>query len=382
MKVQYRNTADDYRALVRHCDAPRQVVRFILRVLVCCAPGTLLLAALESWAAMWIGWGGIGLLWLLHLKSVVWPQFPAHERDVTMWLDADALRSESDGSHVRRHWSTIKPITTTRNHLFLFISAMVAYVIPRRAFVTGTELKAFADEAKRHHHQSVPPASRGRSAWPEADPPVAAIFSDPERREVRFENTVKQYEAAAFGDYGSPDAQQRPRILNRATTCCLVGVGMLAVRFVPDLRPLVFLQVMVDVAGFFTLAFLVVALLQPWDRYQWRRAFDPDLLAPVTLCIAPSGVASRSTLYEERCDWNSIDSVQEARDCLVVWQANPRQIRFIIPKKAFDSDDACQAFVAASEQFRSRAALASEQPPANAPAREETGNPYQPPWDQ
>ena len=151
------------------------------RAVIFCAPGALLLAALGSWTALALGCGAIGLLWLLQLKSLVWPELLTVETDVTVSLAADAWRTSSDSSYCRRHWSTLDRLQTTRDHLFLFIGEVVAFVIPRRAFATADESEAFAEQVRRYQSEAVRTEPGDRPAWPEADPPIAATFSDPER---------------------------------------------------------------------------------------------------------------------------------------------------------------------------------------------------------
>ena len=63
--------------------------------------------------------------------------------------DVALTETRPSGSTIR-NWTSVERIVTTRLHLFVYTSGIEAYVVPRRAFSTEFEFKAFVDTiAKR-----------------------------------------------------------------------------------------------------------------------------------------------------------------------------------------------------------------------------------------
>ena len=100
------------------------------------------------------------------------------------------------------------------------------------------------------------------------------------------------------------------------------------------------------------------------------------------LCIAPAGVASRNSLHEQFWKWTEFDTVEENHGCLLFWYAERRFLGYILPASAFESPDAWGEFSETARSFHERANSVVEELPGNAAPRPETGNPYQPPWEQ
>jgi hypothetical protein len=60
-------------------------------------------------------------------------------------LGADALTETRPSGSTIRNWTSVERIVVTPSHLFIYTSGIEAYVVPRSAFSTESEFKAFAD---------------------------------------------------------------------------------------------------------------------------------------------------------------------------------------------------------------------------------------------
>ena len=62
-------------------------------------------------------------------------------------LDAgtDALTETRPSGSTIRKWTSVERVVATPSHLFIYTSGIEAYVVPRRAFATDSEFKAFVD---------------------------------------------------------------------------------------------------------------------------------------------------------------------------------------------------------------------------------------------
>jgi len=61
----------------------------------------------------------------------------------------DALTETRPSGSTIRNWSSVERVVTTPSHLFVYTSGIEAYVVPRRAFPTESELNAFVDVIRK-----------------------------------------------------------------------------------------------------------------------------------------------------------------------------------------------------------------------------------------
>jgi hypothetical protein len=66
-------------------------------------------------------------------------------------LDAQGMHLTSRFSSSIFLWHGIDKIATTDEHIFFYVTTMLAQVVPLRAFADGRAFDAFADAAKRYH---------------------------------------------------------------------------------------------------------------------------------------------------------------------------------------------------------------------------------------
>lgn len=63
---------------------------------------------------------------------------------------ADALTETRPSGSTIRNWTSVERIAATPSHLFVYTSGIEAYVVPRRAFSTESEFRAFVDTIAEH----------------------------------------------------------------------------------------------------------------------------------------------------------------------------------------------------------------------------------------
>jgi len=69
-------------------------------------------------------------------------------RTVTISPEGVAEKTEVSESNYR--WSTVERICTTDDYAFLYVSALSALIVPKRAFSAPSEFAAFVSEARKY----------------------------------------------------------------------------------------------------------------------------------------------------------------------------------------------------------------------------------------
>jgi len=64
-------------------------------------------------------------------------------------IDAEGLAGTSQAGESKLKWVIVERIVEDNNHLYIYVSAVSAIVIPKRAFQDEHHIQAFRDEARR-----------------------------------------------------------------------------------------------------------------------------------------------------------------------------------------------------------------------------------------
>ncbi|MFT8873022.1 MAG: YcxB family protein [Sporolactobacillus sp.] len=160
MQWHYQLTKADYLAFnlyIYHRSALARRSRRVQRWLALVFP----LMPLATWGttgtldlAFLIGFAVLGVLWFLfypkwfersvrrRLMRVIDEQFGANVCiDEQLSADEDALVEDSAaGDTLRVRWSTLEKIGETETHVFFFIHAMAAIIVPKRVFTNEAEI--------------------------------------------------------------------------------------------------------------------------------------------------------------------------------------------------------------------------------------------------
>jgi hypothetical protein len=63
----------------------------------------------------------------------------------------DEVTDITDAGESKAHWSAVKNVVSTKQHLFILVRGSGPYIVPRRAFNDESEYRQFGDEAKAYH---------------------------------------------------------------------------------------------------------------------------------------------------------------------------------------------------------------------------------------
>lgn len=65
-------------------------------------------------------------------------------------MTPEGLCETGDSGQTRLAWDAIKRVEVSEDHVFVYISAVSAFVVPKRCFTDQAQLGAFLDELNRH----------------------------------------------------------------------------------------------------------------------------------------------------------------------------------------------------------------------------------------
>ncbi len=71
-------------------------------------------------------------------------------------LSENSIHYRSDSGESTTHWNGINKISESNQYIYIFLSSISAYIIPKKAFAKDEELNNFLDFAKNCFHQSNP----------------------------------------------------------------------------------------------------------------------------------------------------------------------------------------------------------------------------------
>jgi YcxB-like protein len=71
----------------------------------------------------------------------------------TVTITSDRLKESSDFKDTSLAWRAVERVAHTSDHIFIYISAMSAIIVPRRAFASSSEFDDFLAAATRFHQQ-------------------------------------------------------------------------------------------------------------------------------------------------------------------------------------------------------------------------------------
>jgi hypothetical protein len=75
---------------------------------------------------------------------------------VSIEISRAAVRSKSGLANAEFAWQLVKDIVRAKDHLFIFVAAKTALIVPRRAFKDSSRFDAFCDAASAmHQHGAV-----------------------------------------------------------------------------------------------------------------------------------------------------------------------------------------------------------------------------------
>lgn len=169
MQVTYRLTPNDLATLIQFHNTQSPVVRrqrmgclFIFLAAILVLPVGILIGSdeplLETASAIWPLLLGPVLFAAIIIPYSKWKlrritkrmlkegRNPGFDGECTTTLQADGIHERRPSGINMRTWESVERIVTTPEHLFIYTSAIEAFVIPRRAFASDLEFANFVLE--------------------------------------------------------------------------------------------------------------------------------------------------------------------------------------------------------------------------------------------
>ena len=114
----------------------------------------------QSWVAVLV-WCGVGVLWILMLPGFMLRSAKRNARKLygegtnkgwTGWheleITDEGLVERTEASEQRTRWSAIERLGMTPDHMFVYVSALTAHVIPRASILEGN-YESFVEGLKK-----------------------------------------------------------------------------------------------------------------------------------------------------------------------------------------------------------------------------------------
>ena len=70
-------------------------------------------------------------------------------------LTPDMIINTTDFGESKTYWSSVEKIASTDNHVFIYASAVMAFIIPKRAFSDESKYTEFIETARQYHESAV-----------------------------------------------------------------------------------------------------------------------------------------------------------------------------------------------------------------------------------
>lgn len=173
MTIEFETTVDDIVAFniyhFEHSPAGRRqafLVRYVVPLII--ALLFLLMSGLDD-SGLWFAFPGLIVLaawvilfpilhrWVLRMsvKSFLREgRSPAMIGKRTLMLEDDSIFESTDAGENRTKWKAVEQIVKDHDVIYIYISAVLAHVVPRRAFATEAEFDRFYETTNKLKAQS------------------------------------------------------------------------------------------------------------------------------------------------------------------------------------------------------------------------------------
>ena len=69
-------------------------------------------------------------------------------------IGTDGFREVSDAGETMRHWHVVERVAVSPRHLFVYVSALGAFIVPRGAFSSDERFRQFVAVIRSHAHSA------------------------------------------------------------------------------------------------------------------------------------------------------------------------------------------------------------------------------------
>ncbi len=387
MEVEYQNTAESLHALRRRVIARERKRLFLLGLMYVAlfgVPPSMLFAAFAIWPAVYAGWIIIGIvllaILLLARKQMSGMMQSFLDRGMPVCkikITPDVFASEDEWGWSRREWSVIESVTSTADHVFIFVDQATAHVIPFHAFASADDATAFAAQAEAYRK-----AAEARQT-PRFQAPPAPKVMDSEQLQVTYRE-LPEDKLAVQRDVTEQDdvdlnpppqnaGKQRGSPIVNCLPLLLIICGFLI--FV-SLRQFGWLGQFFAGLLVYLLWGMVVLLLDWRVRTIIARRSKHD--APeTTVTISRAGLLQTTPQRESFSTWRTWEDVRNTPS-YILFCTIKQHVALIVPKRAFETPEQADHFAAVTKRYWEVDAQQARAPVEV--VREDEGNPYQSPF--
>jgi hypothetical protein len=308
----------------------------------------------------WLGAAAFALIWFVY-RTWLWrrscfetiDRSPADARQGTLTLDTGGYTLRALYFLEWRSWQGVTTLERVGPDLLFERGMSLATLLPGRAFASVEDASAFYAAAERY--------------WGEArqkkEPPQGPRFARErdgfeDELSVSFELTIDDYLQFVLKPYYTKDMQQK--IANEARGAVFVSLCALLFLWLPfGLSPR---RLLFDVLSLVIAAMLCyIAGKTFWGLSHWHKknfahrvsAASPGMLGPKTIHLSQEALFVTSSSAEKRWVWGGLLDVRDTPEYLAIYESSSHA--FIIPKRAFDSFEAAQAFFHAARGYLQQA---------------------------
>ncbi len=174
MVIQYQPTLEDLLAFNRyHIDHSPSLRRYhqyvrigtsVLCIVVCLVTFYALTQSFRIPIAFYAIAFGLGIFFYFALPSMIWSstkkriermfregQNKGMAKLTTLSIGQDSMEANNGLSTSKLVWSAIEKMSVTDEYIFMYVSAMNAVVVPKRAFATEAQRQEFIQLAQQYH---------------------------------------------------------------------------------------------------------------------------------------------------------------------------------------------------------------------------------------
>jgi hypothetical protein len=355
MEVTYTLTPSDYWSLnwdiiLRQ---PRLFLRTIATLLFVPIICTLLMVELQlDTSTLLIGASSATVLWvayaLLISRRLVARRAKTSSlalRQTTAALGPKGVRLVMSGAEVEIDWRGIFAVVGKPRHIYFYLTAQHAWIVPKRAFASASEADTFLQTAISSYQAA-------KSHQPEENPP-GPIAGAPL---VVFDLTLEDLVHYAKMFIGRETQTSTTRFYIGGSGFIAVGLFLLGFSYMS--LPAGSSRWAGMAAGAVMIAWGARTILSrsPWQtrmRVQQLAATSSVLVGWRTSAIDPSGYSQTSSFTRQKIAWSGLHDVTEEGDYIYIFDSPVRA--FPIPKRAFASPYDAQAFFHAARGYLQQA---------------------------
>ena len=369
MEIRFTNQLSDFTALSRAIFPflrIRTYAGWVGRIVLTLIPGTILLAVLQFWSLLILFWIGVGILTIVVILSSLRATKRMLDKFAkklcvtafTMRISPQTMIVENDGSWSQRLWSDVKDVRETPQQIFVLISKIRAFVIPKRDFASYDEAERFVAQIDAYRRS----ADQGGNQTIETRPLDDVLAT------VSYQNTAEQFVDVLFHGLVEPDQRRRQKsaigwvlVILAILVCGALASGPVGATLAAAL-------------GFILAVIPSAILVARVNGKNAAKNIEPFQLQPHTLGVTPLGIIGATPTCIAFTRWQNFAEFKQSSQLVAVYDIGGVTLSYLIPVAAFPTSDLAAQFSGLVQSYWEEGNM-----PVSASLVVETGNPYQAP---